>query len=1071
MLPAGPASSVRARPSTTASPKGDVRIARSGAAQRALLVSGIAIGCSKSLRPTRKRAVGKVPRLGADGQDLAQVVALAKSHSAVQSLSLLRKALANTRCDANTLNAVLTACAKKGGSADDVLNEMQKAQALVDTVSFNIAINACAQRGDPELAKQWLDRLDAATLQPDTVSYNGLLKACARANRADRSESWMREMGRRSLRASVQSFGSLLDACAKAGQLQRAERWLREMQRSRLQPNQHCYTSLLSGAAKQGDVHRAEGWMRAMEEDGLADAVSYGSMLKACGSSGSEKAEWWFQQMLQSGVRANTIMLCSLLDAFAARGDVRSAERWLSPPPSDLQLDLPCYGAMLKACANAGDVEAAERWLQRLLGSGLEPNSTVFNSLLHACARSSQAQKAGEWFDAMLAANCSPDAVTFGSLVNANATCSASAEAWFRRMRSMNIPATVEILNSVISACAQAGDPVRAEQWLKRAHSLQVEPDAVSFNGVIHACGVSGEMERAEGWLHEMTPRRLDDIVTYNSLINACAEHFDPARAEYWLEQMLKRRLAPNEKSYGSILKAFVRMGDDDKAESWLERMRQAGSSLAAELDGSLQDGHTRTGSPLRKALYRFRSDGRSELEVLETALELQWLHGYPRVPPGEPQLTHGTYKYLSGMQPLTVRQLLRLVPEAKTILDPFCGSGAVLIEALAEGREAFGCDASPLAIFVSYHHCDAGKPDLEKLKALAFELAREKDWGQIRGGVKSLPASAEKNALGFALAIGSNIAKQSEKEDAAAYFISAVGRYCTRLAEFRRMAPEAGQVRLFNCDMRRRDWCDPVDAIVTSPPYPGVYNYSAGEGEVEDLKDFPLDSVVGDALQAEEIGSRRSWASDSITEYSAKWQQQQEDWMHSAYACLNPGGSAVLMIGDGDAAVENGFDNLASTLAAAEAVGFETLAWATIESVADEAHRSEVYSFGVVLLELLINRPPALASSQGDMVFPLLEAVQPYVPGAHARVLQCLDPSASWTDVAEEFADLALACLDPVPERRPPFNSVVKSLQRLSTMTQRPLPPSALEEDANPGSPSDDSPEGAGFGWPSWWR
>ncbi|CAJ1427022.1 unnamed protein product [Effrenium voratum] len=164
----------------------------------------------------------------------------------------------------------------------------------------------------------------------------------------------------------------------------------------------------------------------------------------------------------------------------------------------------------------------------------------------------------------------------------------------------------------------------------------------------------------------------------------------------------------------------------------------------------------------------------------------------------------------------------------------------------------------------------------------------------------------------------------------------------------------------------------------------------------------------------------------------------------------------------------DNGEEDKLAVMEIAGTPGYTCLSYIHSRHVTQE---SEVYSFGVVLLELLINRPPALASSQGDMVFPLLEAVQPYVPGAHARVLQCLDPSASWTDVAEEFADLALACLDPVPERRPPFNSVVKSLQRLSTMTQRPLPPSALEEDANPGSPSDDSPEGAGFGWPSWWR
>lgn len=70
------------------------------------------------------------------------------------------------------------------------------------------------------------------------------------------------------------------------------------------------------------------------------------------------------------------------------------------------------------------------------------------------------------------------------------------------------------------------------------------------------------------------------------------------------------------------------------------------------------------------QALYRFRCSGPPELVgILEMALESQSLHGYPRpaprlgrpvprlpdyrytlhvrVPPGEPQLTHGTYKHL----------------------------------------------------------------------------------------------------------------------------------------------------------------------------------------------------------------------------------------------------------------------------------------------------------------------------------------------------------------------------------------------------------------------------------------
>ncbi|CAE8595903.1 unnamed protein product, partial [Polarella glacialis] len=89
--------------------------------------------------------------------------------------------------------------------------------------------------------------------------------------------------------------------------------------------------------------------------------------------------------------------------------------------------------------------------------------------------------------------------------------------------------------------------------------------------------------------------------------------------------------------------------------------------------------------------------------------------------------------------------------------------------------------------------------------------------------------------------------------------------------------------------------------------------------------------------------------------------------------------------------------------------------------------------------LELLANKPPALSSPQGDMVFPLLEAVQPYAQGAHRRVMQSLDQGAEWPHaIVDEFADLALACLDPSPPRRPSFAAVAKSLKRLTTMKPR---------------------------------
>ncbi|CAK0903220.1 unnamed protein product, partial [Prorocentrum cordatum] len=92
----------------------------------------------------------------------------------------------------------------------------------------------------------------------------------------------------------------------------------------------------------------------------------------------------------------------------------------------------------------------------------------------------------------------------------------------------------------------------------------------------------------------------------------------------------------------------------------------------------------------------------------------------------------------------------------------------------------------------------------------------------------------------------------------------------------------------------------------------------------------------------------------------------------------------------------------------------------------------SEVFSFGMVLLELLLNLMPA-GRVQGNLVYPIRDAVQPDAPGALQRCMGALDPSAGWPyAVSAELASLALACVHPDDARRPLFNEVCRSLRSI---------------------------------------
>jgi hypothetical protein len=65
--------------------------------------------------------------------------------------------------------------------------------------------------------------------------------------------------------------------------------------------------------------------------------------------------------------------------------------------------------------------------------------------------------------------------------------------------------------------------------------------------------------------------------------------------------------------------------------------------------------------------------------------------------------LTHNFYRYPARFSPKLVRSIIEEFSEpGDLVADPFMGGGTTLVEALATGREAIGCDISALAFFLA---------------------------------------------------------------------------------------------------------------------------------------------------------------------------------------------------------------------------------------------------------------------------------------------------------------------------------------------------------------------------------
>lgn len=86
---------------------------------------------------------------------------------------------------------------------------------------------------------------------------------------------------------------------------------------------------------------------------------------------------------------------------------------------------------------------------------------------------------------------------------------------------------------------------------------------------------------------------------------------------------------------------------------------------------------------------------------------------------------THSFFPYPAKFPPEPIRRhILKLSKEGDTVLDPFCGSGTVLVEGLLNKRNAYGIDLNPVSALISRAKSNVySKEDIEYINSLIEEL------------------------------------------------------------------------------------------------------------------------------------------------------------------------------------------------------------------------------------------------------------------------------------------------------------------------------------------------------------
>ena len=314
---------------------------------------------------------------------------------------------------------------------------------------------------------------------------------------------------------------------------------------------------------------------------------------------------------------------------------------------------------------------------------------------------------------------------------------------------------------------------------------------------------------------------------------------------------------------------------------------------------------------------------------------------------------THGFHTYPARMHPDAAAAVIAACPGP--VHDPFCGGGTVLVEGLLAGRETTGTDLSPIAVLVSgartaplelvtpmrsaarkITEAARLRVDVEvpELAERWFQPHVAQELGRIRDGIED--ASEEIKPLLWALLSSIIIKCSFRKSDtqnrrethhrapgttAILFHKKAreLGRWLEALPEGPRPAVRLGDARQ---DTPAKD----CGLVLTSPPYPGVYDYLP----MQQLRAAWIGLELGPPSAAE-VGSRRSFRAKGRKDALRRWREDTSAWIGRQARCLAPGGRMVIVVGDGLVG-DRMVDALGPTVEAFNACGLNVVARASAD-------------------------------------------------------------------------------------------------------------------------------------------
>jgi pentatricopeptide repeat protein len=520
---------------------------------------------------------------------------------------IVHEAIAHNRkeCSPDLVLAVLGFCSKSAdvSLADQIFKQLKPH--CFKTLSAFIRFYLSAGRYDTacdiyeqDVQAQSTSDSSARAGMVDARMERSLLNAALRCGRTALANTLLAVSP-----SDVAKHISMIQNCASEKNLAGAINVFESLKRSGVDLNSVVYNTVLDACVQCTDFVAVEEWMEKTKKAGMADVVSYNTIIKAYLLDGRPtKARSVMDEMKKLDLQPNRVTYNELINSIiASRG--RKDEIWeivREMKEAGIKPNQVTCSILLKTL-NARSSDADVTLTMDLMNTMEEQmDEVLLSSVVEACVRIGKtellASKLGELQgSSKIAVN---GAHTFGSLIKAYGHARDVDGIWrcWQEMRSRHIKPSSITLGCMVEAVVNNGDPEGAYDLIQ--HIQDDEQCRGIVNSVIYCSVLKGftrekKLDRVKAIYEEMSKRRIEmSAVMFNTIIDCCARVGRMESVAALLEDMKTHCVKPNLITYSTMIKGYCQSGDIQSAFSLLEQMRHETSLKPDEIMyNSLLDG------------------------------------------------------------------------------------------------------------------------------------------------------------------------------------------------------------------------------------------------------------------------------------------------------------------------------------------------------------------------------------------------------------------------------------------------------------------------------------------------